>query len=141
MIEDTVIQGRGFHNIVTDDGEITGFQFCMSTRYYRGLWLSQFRAGNIIVDGVEYGKDVVTWELYGKEYTVDQMHTEGKIRWQLPDLATVKVKKPGGLSQGYHEVTVSFAYVNNYIAPDNWNPKYGGVNFKGFEHKKTLIIV
>jgi hypothetical protein len=140
MIEQTAIQGRGFHNTVDADGKITGFQFCFNHRYYRGMWLSQFRTGNIIVDGVEYGNDVVTWELYGKEYTLDQMHSEGKIWWQLPDVATVKVKKPGGLSQGYHELTVHFGYVNNYIAPAGWNPDYG-VNFKGFEHKKTLIIV
>jgi hypothetical protein len=140
MIESTAIQARGFHNMVNDNDEVIGFQFCMSPRYYRGLWLSQFRAGNIIVDGVEYGNDVVTWELYGKEYTLDQMHSEGKIWWQLPDLATVKVKKPGGLSQGSHEITIHYGFINNYIAPANWDPNYG-VNFKGFEHKKTLLIV
>ncbi|MCD7806526.1 MAG: DUF6379 domain-containing protein [Lachnospiraceae bacterium] len=140
MIEKTVIQTRGFHNISDENGNITGFQFCIAHRYYRGMYLSQFRVGTITVDDMSYGNDDVTFEFYGREYTAEELKKEGKVWWQVPDVATIKIKKSGGLSQGFHDITVRFGWICNYIGPDREDPDYG-VNFGGFEHKKRLIIV
>lgn len=140
MVENAAIQTRGFHNTVDGEGNITGFQFCLSPRYYRGLWLSQFRWGDLVVDGVEYPRDRITWEIRGVEYTPDDMLEQGCVYWLITDIATVKLKKSGGLSQGYHDIGIKFGWICNYIASDREDPEFG-VNFKGYEHKKRLLLV
>ena len=62
MLESNVIQYRGFHNIV-EDGKVTGFQLCIRSDYYRGVWLSQLRPGKVVVDGVTYPKESVIWQI------------------------------------------------------------------------------
>ena len=57
MVDNHFVQMRGFHNLYDENGKCWGFQFCMRTKYYKGIWLSQFRTGNVIVDGVVYPKD------------------------------------------------------------------------------------
>lgn len=140
MLESSVIQTRGFRNTIDDGGEVTGFQFRMSPRYYRGMWLSQFRVGDVNVDGVTFLRDEVVWELYGVDYTPDQMLEAGDVYWQVTDAATVKVRKAGGLSQGYHDLKVQFGWVCNYIAPDREDPVLG-INFRGFDHTRRLLLV
>jgi hypothetical protein len=116
MLEREVVQHRGFRNVVKD-GEVIGFQVRIRLTGYRGAWLSQIRFHSVIVDGVEYGKDVVTWTISGIEYAVDEMKTLGRVMWPLNETATLTVKKPGGLSQGEHEVAVIFGHIASYIPP------------------------
>jgi hypothetical protein len=140
MLEQTAIQTRGFHNTVDARGDVTGFQFRMSPRYYRGMWLSQFRPGDVIVDGVVYPRDEVIWEIKGVDYTPDQVLELGDTYFQVTDAATVKVRRPGGLSQGYHDVNVQYGWVCNYIAPERQHPVLG-INFRGFDHTRRLLVV
>jgi len=140
MLENTVIQTRGFRNLLDERGEVVGFQFRMSPRYYRGMWLSQFRPGDVTVDGVTYPRDEVMWEIYGVDYTPAQILEVGDVYWQTTDTANVKVKKEGGLSQGYHEVGVRFGWSCNYISPESMDPVLG-INFRGFDHTKKLLMV
>lgn len=140
MIEPHVIQTRGFHNVRNADGEVIGFQFRMSPRYYRGMWLSQFRPGEITVDGKPYSAEEVTWEIKGRDYSPEEMRKCTDVYWLPAELATVKVRHPGGLSEGYHEITVRFGWVCNYIAPDREDPKLG-INFRGHEHTRKLLLV
>ena len=116
MVENYYVQQRGFHNIYNDDGTIWGFQFCMRTKYYKGLWLSQFRTGDCIVDGVVYPKASLIWNIQGIDYTAEEMYDRMDQYWQAHDIATVKVPCPGGLKQGYHTVEIKFGWVNNYNA-------------------------
>jgi len=140
MLEDHAIQTRGFHNTVDEKGNVTGFQFRMRTKYYRVLWLSQFRPGDVIVDGVTYPRDEIVWELYGVDYTPAELRKRGDVAWQVTDAAIVKVKKPGGLSQGYHEVNVKYGWICNYIDPERFDPVLG-INFYGFDNTRKLLIV
>ncbi len=114
MVDNEVVQMRGFHNLYNEDGECWGFQFCMRTKYYKGLWLSQFRTGDCIVDGVIYPKKDLIWNIQGIDYTADEMYDRMDQYWQLNDIATVKVTKAGGLAQGYHTVEIKFGWVCNY---------------------------
>lgn len=116
MVESESIQLRGFHNTFDENGKEDGFEFCVRTRYYKGLWLSQFRVGDVIVDGEVFPKNTIVWNFYGIDYTPEEMYDRMDIYWQVNDLATVKVKKPGGLTKGYHEVDVKFGWVCNYNA-------------------------
>ena len=114
MVDNAYVQMRGFHNLYNEDGTIWGFQFCMRTKYYKGLWLSQFRTGDAIVDGVVYPKSSLIWNIQGMDYTAEEMYDRMDQYWQVNDIATVKVPCPGGLRQGYHTVEIQFGWVNNY---------------------------
>lgn len=116
MLEREVVQHRGFRNI-EKNGEIIGFQVRVRQTSYRGAWLSQLRPHSVIVDGVEYGNDVSTWNISGIEYTVDEMKNLSRIMWQLNDTATITVHKPGGLPQGEHEVQVIYGHIASYMPP------------------------
>ena len=116
MLESNVIQYRGFHNI-EKDGKIVGFQICVRSDYYRGVWLSQLRPGKVIVDGVTYPKEEVIWEIGGKDYTVQELAEASRDFWRITDVATLKIMKEGGLEQGFHDVSVRFAASCSYMPP------------------------
>ena len=69
MLEENVIQYRGFHNII-EDGQVVGFQICVRSDYYRGVWLSQLRPGKVVVDGITYPKEEVIWNINDKDYSI-----------------------------------------------------------------------
>ena len=114
MVEPYKIQLRGFHNTCDESGNIIGFQFEVRSKYYKGLWLSQMRVGDVTVDGVVYDRDTVIWNINGMDYTRQEMFDRQDVYWQLNDTAIIKIKKPGGLEKGYHEVFVAFGWVSNY---------------------------
>ena len=120
MLEKEQIQYRGFRNIYDADGNATGFEFCLRSTYYRGVWLSQLRVGRVIVDGEEFLADsgLVTWIIRGKEYTPAEMKQDNKDFWPMNEVATIRVKKPGGLAQGYHDVAVRWAFSSSYMPPE-----------------------
>ena len=61
-MEREIIQSVGFRNLV-EDGVVTGFQFKVRLPYYRGVFLSQLRTGDLIVDGQLFdGKDL-NWNI------------------------------------------------------------------------------
>lgn len=117
MLEQPNVQSRGFHNVYDEDGNAIGFQVCIRSIYYKGVWLSQIRVGDVVIDGEHFGRDVQTWIINGVEYSPDQMEKIGTIHWHVLDLATIVVKKPGGLSQGYHDVEVNFGTPGSYTPP------------------------
>jgi hypothetical protein len=119
MLEKEQIQYRGFRNIYDENGEACGFEFCLRSTYYRGVWLSQLRVGRVIVDGEEFLADSgkVTWIIRGQEYTPAEMAKDNIHFWPMNEVATIRVKKPGGLAQGYHDVAVRWGWSSSYISP------------------------
>lgn len=143
MLESNVIQYRGFRNI-EEDGNIIGFQICVRSDYYRGVWLSQLRPGKVIVDDVVYPKESVIWEINGTEHTVDEMSKNSKDFWNILDVATLKIMKDGGLEQGFHDVSVRFAASCSYMPPfmDNFDEDGDDVSFNGgtYTYSKMIIV-
>lgn len=143
MLETNVIQYRGFHNI-EENGEIVGFQICVRSDYYRGIWLSQLRPGKVIVDDVTYPKESVIWEINGKDYTVDELAQASHDFWRITDVATLKIYKKGGLAQGFHDVSVRFAASCSYMPPflDVFDEDGDDTSFNGGTYtRKNMIIV
>ncbi|MBR2781729.1 MAG: D-mannonate dehydratase [Oscillospiraceae bacterium] len=116
MLENELIQYRGFHNIV-ENGEVTGFQVCIRQCVYRGTWLSQFRFGALVVDGVEYGPDDCTFTVSGIEYKYEEMAPLWRVKFPLNEVMVIKVKKPGGLAQGEHTVDIRTGQIRSYLPP------------------------
>lgn len=142
MLEKDVIQYRGFRNI-EKDGKVVGFQICVRSDYYRGVWLSQLRPGKVIVDGIVYPKEEVIWEINGKEYTAAQMAVAGNDFWRITDVATLKIAKEGGLTQGFHDVAVRFAASCSYMPPflDQFDENGDDRSFNGGTYYKEKMII
>ena len=115
-MEKQVIQSVGFRNI-KENGEITGFQFKIRLPYYRGVFLSQLIPGTLYVDGEKFGKEEITWCLRGEEYTCEEMHDDYKTHWNPTEYMVLKVKKPGGLAQGYHDLKYGYCFTSSYMPP------------------------
>ena len=116
MLEKESIQERGFQN-VSAGGKITGFQVAFRSLYYRGVWLSQLRPATVIVDGESFSGDQVTWTIGGKTYRQDELAKHGDVQWSLMEPAILTVQKAGGLSQGFHDVEIKYAYSSSYMPP------------------------
>lgn len=115
-MEKQVIQSVGFRNI-TEDGKVMGFQFKVRLPYYRGVFLSQLRLGTLIVDGETIDKDAICWNINGEDYTAEQMRSDFQTHWGVTTPAVVKVKKEGGLAQGFHDLTYGFCFSSSYMPP------------------------
>jgi len=122
MLEKQNIQSRGFHNIYDADGNAIGFEVCVRSTYYKGIWLSQLRVGDVVIDGEVFGRDNQLWIINDVEYTADEMEKISQIHWHILDVATIRIMKEGGLSQGYHDVEVNFGTVSSY-GPAKFAPR------------------
>lgn len=115
-MEKQVIQSVGFRNI-RENGDVTGFQFKIRLPYYRGIFLSQIMPGTLYVDGEKIGKENIVWCLRGEEYTNEQMSGDFKTHWNPTECMVLKVKKPGGLAQGWHHLKYGFCFTSSYMPP------------------------
>lgn len=111
-----VIQSVGFRNIV-ENGEVTGFQFKVRLPYYRGVYLSQIRPGTVIIDGEHISKENILWNIKGEDFTWEEMKRDFKTHWSVTTPAVIKVKKSGGLEQGFHDLTYGFCFTSSYMPP------------------------
>jgi hypothetical protein len=116
MLEKDTIQSRGFRNVV-ENGQVTGFQFAIRSLYYRDLWLSQIRQAAVTVDGEKFSGSQITWTINGKTYEQAELAQYGNVNWELLKPAILTVRKPGGLTQGYHDVAVNYGYSSSYMPP------------------------
>jgi hypothetical protein len=105
MYERYFIQKGTFQNTMID-GQAAGFQIDVKIAYYRGLFLSMVEGFEVIVDGKLYTMEDMTFTIKGKTYTQAEMERETTVRWDFGEVATLRIRKPGGLAAGSHEVTV-----------------------------------
>lgn len=146
-MEKHVIQSVGFRNI-QENGQISGFQVKIRLPYYRGVFLSQLKLGNLEVDGEVFPKEQVIWRVNGQDFTHEEMRRDWQTHWHPLCPATLIVKKPGGLAQGYHDLEYGFYCTHSYMPPelekmaDPTKPEI--IFFPEFGHninKRRLLIV
>ena len=145
MLEMGTIQTRGFHNI-EQDGKIVGFTFRVRMTYYRGIWLSQLYPGKVAVDGEVFPKETIIWNVNGQDYTYDEVLKAGNVSWCWEDAAVIKVMKPGGLSQGYHDVEIWMGKSASYMPPfvdvfDDSLPLDHPAYRRGGHYQKKMLLV
>jgi hypothetical protein len=119
MLDREYIQSRGFRNLFKN-GKAVGFQVCVRTSYYRGLFLSQLRPVEIKVDGETFKGDQITMSFSGKTYEQKDFGNFPDDYWPILEPAVFTIKKPGGLKVGSHEVEFGYAYTVCYeaVPPD-----------------------
>jgi hypothetical protein len=71
----------------------------------------------VIVDGEAFTGEQVTWTINGKTYEQRDLAHHGDTNWELLKPAILSVRKPGGLSQGYHDIEVKYGFSSSYMPP------------------------
>ena len=146
-MERQVIQSVGFRNTV-ENGEVVGFQFKIRLPYYRGVFLSQLRPGTLYVDGERFNREDIIWRIGDEEYTMAEMAVDFKTHWNPTKTATLKVHKPGGLTQGYHDLKYGFCFTSSYMPPmmqerldPDFDPPFIMPEFGHHVNERRLLIV
>lgn len=106
MFEKYMICENGFRN-VSERGQTAGFQLHVRIGYYRGMPLSSLEDYAVSVDGQKIPREDIRFSVGGRTFTLQEMETTTDFRWQFDEIATVTVKKPGGLAPGMHDLEVS----------------------------------
>jgi Domain of unknown function (DUF6379) len=114
MFEEPIIQSRGFRN-VGDPGARSGFQLCIRTPYYRGMWLSMLEGADVTVDGERHSRAGVGWTIAGETYNVAELAAASDRRWPYEEPALLTVPHSGGLESGVHQLEVAVVYRMSYI--------------------------
>lgn len=147
MLEKEVIQSIGFRNI-KENGETVGFQFKVRIPYYRGIFLCQLRPGTLYVDDMCFKKEEIIWNVNGKDFTAEEMVSDRETHWAVTEPATIKVKLPGGLKQGFHDLKYGFCFTSSYMPPimqemldPDQDPPFIMPEFGHHINKRRLLIV
>ncbi len=144
MFDNFLIRKDSLKNNVDENGKITGFQFAARNANYRGVYLSLHNGYYLRVDGVEYERDLQTFEINGMApRTFEEVKTAVWEHWDYDDEGIIHVKKEGGLTPGSHviEFQQSILAAYGYLPTDEeWvkNPPKPGT---GAGSDKTKHIV
>lgn len=79
-----------------------GFEFGARLPYYRGVSLSMIEEIEITVDGETLPQNAVSITVHGNIYNLEKRENEVEDRWEMGEVATLLVDKPGGLAAGEH---------------------------------------
>lgn len=105
MFEKYMICENDFRNVLKD-GQVTGFQVNIRFPYYRGIRLSMVENIDLTVDGTKVTKELITFTLGDRCYTLNQMENMLNDRWEFGEEATITVNKPNGLVPGLHQIVL-----------------------------------
>ena len=103
MFDKYIIVTQGFRNTTTDGGTpdtVSGYELGIRLPYYRGLGLSMVESIDLIVDGTPVPAESLTLTVHGNSYAVTDLATVFDDRWEMGEIATLRVAQPGGLAPG-----------------------------------------
>jgi Domain of unknown function (DUF6379) len=106
MFDQYMICEEGFRNVI-ENGVTIGFQFGARLPYYRGLGLSMVEDIGISVNGEVVSREQILFSVRGRTWTLAELENEIEERWEMGEVATLIVKREGGLSSGEHKVELS----------------------------------
>lgn len=107
MNEKYMICSDGFENVVENDKKI-GFNVLLRIPYYRGISLSLVDDIQVKVDGEDIPRENLRFTTRaGYTFTLSEMETVTKYRWEYGEKAKLTVLKDGGLAPGKHKIQVT----------------------------------
>lgn len=119
-----LIVDQPIQNVKAKDVTV-GYEFKLQYPSYRGTFLSCIEALSFKVDGEPLNNSDIVFILNGKQFLIDELSECFKDYWFVLDYATVRVAKPGGLSEGTHTINVYIrhripytGYFGQYLALD-----------------------
>ena len=110
MFDKYIIVTQGFRYTTTDGGTpdtVSGYELGIRLPYYRGLGLSMVESIDLIVDGTPVPAESLTLTVHGNSYAVTDLATVFDDRWEMGEIATLRVAQPGGLAPGSHDISVA----------------------------------
>ena len=111
MFDKYIIVPEGFRNTATDNSapeiSVSGYELGIRLPYYRGLGLSMVESIDLTVDGTPVPAESLTLTVHGNSYAVTDLATVFDDRWEMGEIATLRVAQPGGLAPGSHDVSVA----------------------------------
>lgn len=111
MFDKYIIVPEGFRNTTTGNGTpditVSGYELGIRLPYYRGLGLSMVESIDLTVDGTPVPAESLTLTVHGNSYAVTDLATVFDDRWEMGEIATLRVAQPGGLAPGSHDVSVA----------------------------------
>jgi hypothetical protein len=106
MFDNKMICTEGFENILQQDRTV-GFAILARLPYYRGLGLSMVEDISLSVDGEAVPRENIRFTVRGRTWTLAEMETEYKDRWNFGEKARISALKPGGLAAGKHKIELA----------------------------------
>jgi hypothetical protein len=106
MFDHYMICTDGFCN-TRENGQVSGFQFGARLPYYRGLGLSMVEDIAIKIDGEAVAREDITLSVRGKSWTLAELESEGEERWEMGEIAMLRVRRAGGLPKGAHKIELA----------------------------------
>lgn len=103
MLERYLIDETKFQN-VAEKGVITGFQVGIRASTYSNMRINRIGRFELSVDGVDYDEKDMCLTVDGETFALTDKEKRGKAYWPYGQTAILTVKKPGGLSEGYHDI-------------------------------------
>ena len=98
-----------------ESGKAAGYQVDVRLAYYRGQYLSVIDQFELEVDGEKADDLDLRLCLHGKEFAPWELKEEFTEFWGIKEAATIKVRKPGGLSKGEHNVKLTLMFRCPYL--------------------------
>lgn len=97
------------------DGKKSGCQFMIRLSYYRGHFLSVIDQFEIRIDGQRVDDQDIRFCINEKELAVNQLASAYTEFWNILDPACIKIRKPGGLKPGAHDIDVTLMFRSPYM--------------------------
>lgn len=144
MFDNFLIRKDSLKNDVDPDGNIIGFQMAVRNANYRGVYLSLHNGYYLVVDGIQYKRDVQTFEINGKKpRTFEEIKHCTHEHWDFDDEGILHVRKEGGLAPGEHVIDFqqSILAAYGYLPTDEeWvkNPPEPGTG-AGSDKTKNIV--
>lgn len=144
MFDNFLIRKDSLKNDIDKAGNVIGFQFAARNANYRGVFLSLHNGYFIKVDGVEYPRELQTFEINGQApRDFEEIKTAVWEHWDYDDEGIIHVKKEGGLAPGKHviEFQQSILAAYGYMPTDEEWVKNPPVPGSGAGSDKTRNVV
>ena len=104
MFDNYLIRADSLRND-TRDGEAVGFSLAVRHANYRGCYLSLHNGYFLEVDGVDYPRDVQSFEINGKPpRSFDETRAAVHEHWDYDDEGILHIRRPEGLAPGEHTI-------------------------------------
>ncbi len=115
MFDNFLIVPDSLKNDLDASGKVTGFQFAVRIADYRGCFLSLHNGYYIDCDGVNYPREMQSFEINGKPpRSFEELKSCCWEHWNYDDAGIVHVKKEGGLAPGKHTIGLQQSILAQY---------------------------
>lgn len=133
MAERILLPNNTLRNIDLDrDGQVDGYSFDIANPFYTAESIASVKTIHLQVDGEEIGTDRIRLLVRDQQIRLEDAKTMHEVWWGFGEVISVFAAKPGGLSQGRHELDCTLRMRTTMA--------YGFPGGLVFPSKKTMTV-